>query len=257
MDEDLIQSRRLEEEIAELEKASSGIIEQTKEVQYQEPEPKEEVSQEEETFKKRYGDLRRHSQKQIQDLKNEIDKLKEGLQNQNNAGLPSNEDLKTWIKENPKAAAIIRGIKAEDDVPVKELSSVKKEVEKIKQEAKIRKVHPDFDDIVGEDDFHNWANEQPSNVQNLIFHTMDADSIIWAINLYKTTKTSSKTNPSKEVAKAVTKTKSSEAPAGTKQGFSESQIRAMSDEDFEKNEPAIQASMRDGSFVYDLSGAAR
>ena len=39
--------------------------------------------------------------------------------------------------------------------------------------------------------------------------------------------------------------------------FSESQVSQMSDRDFEKYKEVISDSMRNGTFSYDLSGAAR
>jgi hypothetical protein len=39
--------------------------------------------------------------------------------------------------------------------------------------------------------------------------------------------------------------------------FSESQIESMSERDFDKFEDAIMESMQNGTFEYDISGAAR
>jgi len=45
--------------------------------------------------------------------------------------------------------------------------------------------------------------------------------------------------------------------AGGKMKFSESQVSQMTDRDFDKYEEAISEAMRNGTFSYDLSGAAR
>jgi hypothetical protein len=45
--------------------------------------------------------------------------------------------------------------------------------------------------------------------------------------------------------------------ANGKMKFSETQVSQMSDKEFDNNEEAISESMRNGTFSYDLSGAAR
>ena len=62
-----------EEELEQLIKEQKGEVEETK------PEEPEPASAEEKTFKKRYSDLRRHQQKQAEEFKVEIDKLKAQL----------------------------------------------------------------------------------------------------------------------------------------------------------------------------------
>jgi hypothetical protein len=134
--------------------------------------------------------------------------------------------------------------------------AIKQELEQSKQEIKIKKVHPDFDEIKDSDEFHTWAENQPASVQNLIF-TTSADDLIWALNLYKKEMSVSE-SPNKAAARSVVN-KSSNAPTDTngKKKFSESQVQAMSLSDYEKNEDAIKESMKIGNFVYDLSGGAR
>ena len=63
------QIKKDEEELEKLKKEQKGEAEEVKE----EVEPE---SAEERSFKKRYGDLRRHTQKQTEDLKKELDSLK-------------------------------------------------------------------------------------------------------------------------------------------------------------------------------------
>lgn len=255
----------LEEEIAELEK---NLLPKSEEEEEEEREDQQEVEQEEqkeelpaaskeeETWKKRHGDLRRLSQKQAEELKKANEKLAALEREQKTVGLPSAEEAEEWAKENPKAAAIIRALAHEqtssnsDDV-----IAIRKELEKSKQEVKIKKVHPDFEEITSSDEFHDWAESQTQSVQNLIYEG-EVDDVIWALNLYK--KENEKSPSTKEAAKNVVDKKST-APSettGTKK-FSESQVQKMTLAEYEKNEEAIIASQRSGSFVYDLSGGAR
>jgi ABC-type transporter Mla subunit MlaD len=63
------------------------------------PPSEQNLSAEEETFKKRYGDLRRHTQKIQEDFKKEIDDLRKQLDQaaRKEMKLPKSEDdLKAW-----------------------------------------------------------------------------------------------------------------------------------------------------------------
>lgn len=252
---------RLEEELAELEKAFAGKTEE--QVVEEEVEEGQEVVQEaaattpeEETWKKRHGDLRRLSQKQAEDLKKANARLAAIEKEGKTVGLPSAEEAEEWAKANPKAASIIRALANEQTTSSSEdLIAIKKELEKSKQEVKIKKVHSDFEEVTSSDEFHDWAESQTQSVQNLIYEG-DSDDIIWAISLYK--KEAVVTNPNKDAAKNVSG-KKSDAPLDNsgKKKFSESQVQKMLLSDYEKNEEAIKESMRLGNFIYDLSGAAR
>ncbi len=248
----------LEQEIEALE---AGLIKPV-EKRVEEPVVEEVVPEdpEEASFKKRYSDLRRSSQKTVDELKSQVEDLRSRLDEAlNNTSMPSSvEEAKVWAEQNPKAAEIIRALAREQvrtENPKEDLKKVREEVSRIKQEAKIRKAHPDFEDIISDDVFHDWANAQPQKIQDLIFGN-DADDVIWAINQYK-----EKTKPSldlnKETARAVTKTKTAEVPGPRGKAFSESQVDRMSAAEYEANEEAIQASIKAGTFEYDLSGAAR
>ena len=78
-----------------------------------EPEEKEPVSSEEKTFKKRYGDLRRHVQEKEKEFQTQIDGLKNQLSEstKQNIQLPkSDEDIEQWAKDYPDVAAIVETI---------------------------------------------------------------------------------------------------------------------------------------------------
>jgi len=260
--------KRLEDELAELEKQQLGNPQEDEDEQEedkQEDPVKSEskadeppLSKEEETFKKRYSDLRRHSQKLSDDLKKAEALVEELKKQKTQVGLPTAEEAEEWAKANPKAAAIIRAIAAnETQSSSQELSQIKEKLTRAEQEARILKAHPDFEEITSEDQFHDWAEQQPASVQKLIYSS-SADDVIWAIGQYKKEVKTEKLNPKKEAAKAVSSKSSPVDPkTETKGRFSESMINKMSMSEYEKNEAAIQESIRNGTFIYDLSGAAR
>ena len=80
------------------------------EAEEQEPEP---TSAEEKTFKKRYGDLRRHAQQKEADLQEQINQLREQLDSatKKQIELPkSDEDIEAWTKKYPDVAGIVETI---------------------------------------------------------------------------------------------------------------------------------------------------
>ena len=106
------QKERLEKD----EKALEELLKKQKEepaVEEVEKEEKEPENAEEKSFKKRYGDLRRHAQEKEKHFQSEIDKLKEQLSaaTKKEMKLPkSDEDLDAWIKEYPDVAGIVETI---------------------------------------------------------------------------------------------------------------------------------------------------
>ena len=98
-----------EEELEQLIKEQRGETEETAE----EPQEAEPTNAEEKTFKKRYGDLRRHMQEKEQEFQTQIDELKKQLDSasRKEMKLPkSDEDLDAWAKNYPDVAAIVETI---------------------------------------------------------------------------------------------------------------------------------------------------
>ena len=261
-----------EEELKELMKVAKGESEEpTEEKKEEEEEPK---NAEERTFKKRYGDLRRHSQEKEREFKKELDNLKFQLEKatKQEIRLPkSEEELETWAKDYPDVAKIIETIaikKAKEqslqlEEKIKKIDEMSAEALKDKAEAELMKIHPDFADIRNSDDFHEWADEQPKWVQDALYeNSEDARSAARAIDLYKSDRNISKSDKSKSAksaAKAV-ETKSEKTTPSTNADVKrilESEVQKMSAEEYEKNSDMIMEAIRSGNFVYDISGSAR
>lgn len=278
-------SARLEREEKELEelmnqnKAPQEKEEESKEeVQEETPETKTEETQEEKeneedlpkeekTFKKRYGDLRRHSQKVEQELRDRI----EQLEKKNPEVVPptSDEDLEDWAKKYPQVASIVMTIaekKAEEkfkgaEERLAQIDELQAEANRKTAEAKIMEAHPDFDTIRDSDDFHDWAEQQAKWVQDALYENDDdPKSVVSVIDLYKfkTGKTPTDKKNTQKAAATSVKSKASEPDADLSgKKFRESQVAKMSDREYESNEEAIMEAMRSGNFVYDMSGGAR
>jgi len=259
--------KKEEEELAEL------IAEQKGEAKTEEEaEEKEPTNAEEKSFKKRYGDLRRHSQKQLQEHVEKINALQSQLEQstKQEIKLPkSDEDIEAWAKEYPDVAAIVETIaikKAKEqssglEARVKEIDEMREKANRDRAEVELMTAHPDFADIRDSDEFHEWAEEQPKWIQDALYENdSDARAAARAIDLYKVDKgiKTKKSSSNKDAAKAVSKTNSRSEPASEEAGvIKESVVQKMSAQQYEKNADKIMEAIRSGKFVYDISGNAR
>ena len=233
----------------------------------------EPANAEEKSFKKRYGDLRRHTQEKERTYEERISVL-EGQLNQstkNNIKLPtSDEDLEKWISEYPDVAAIVETIamkkakehSAELEDRVKMIDEMRFDAAKEKAEVELLRIHPDFTEIRDNDDFHEWADEQPKWVQDALYeNSEDARSAARAIDLYKSDRGIGKTKKTsdKDAAKSVSTKNTRSTPDGTdsKMSYKESQVQRMSPNEYESKSDEIMESIRTGKFLYDISGSAR
>tara|TARA_Y100000592_G_scaffold23375_1_gene36311 strand:+ start:1522 stop:2418 length:897 start_codon:yes stop_codon:yes gene_type:complete len=227
------------------------------------------LSKEELSFKKRYGDLRRHMADKDKKTDERIKALEAQLSKatKNELVLPkSEEEIAEWTKKYPDVAGIVESIadkKARErsidlDKRVQDIERMRVEAAKEKAEAELLKLHPDFADIREDDKFHDWADAQPKWVQDALYENVDdAKSVARVIDLYKID-SGIKKSSNKSAASAVnTRSKASPTSDESNNYIRESQVDKMSDKEYAKNQEAIMEAMRTGKFVYDLSGAAR
>ena len=237
----------------------------------QETEP--EVTGEEKTFKKRYGDLRRHMQEKDKDVQTQINELKRQLleTTQKEIKLPkSEEDIEAWASQYPDVAAIVETIamkKAKEqsialEERMKSLDEMQSNVTREKAENALLQYHPDFNDIKDTDTFHEWADTQPKWVQDALYENEhDARSAARAIDLYKVDMGISNKNKinNDSAAKSVNTKGARNTPQSdeSKSFLTESQVNKMTAQQYEKNADSIMEAIRSGKFIYDISGSAR
>ena len=224
---------------------------------------------EEATFKKRYGDLRRHMQQSMAQKDAQIQQMQEQLAQATKQQIKfpkTEEEVAAWSKKYPDVAKIVDTIaqkRVQEAMAVgeKELGKIKqleRRLEREKAEKMLRELHPDFDKIRADRSFHDWVMQQPQYVQDALYkNDTDARAAARAIDLYKADKgirrrSTSTADAAKSVGKA-----SSASPSTGRARFKESVVAKMTAAEYEKNEEAIFNSMRDGTFEYDLSGGAR
>jgi len=258
-----------EEELEEMLRQQKGEVSDEEEEQEAEP-----TTAEERSFKKRYGDLRRHTQKQQEDLQSQISELKEQLTSatKKEMKLPKTDDeIDEWMSKYPDVAAIVETIaikkareqSTELEERVTKINKMQEDAERQKAETVLLQLHPDFDEIRQDDDFHTWAEEQPRWIQQALYdNDNDAQAAARAIDLYKADRgisTKKKSKRSSNAAEMVDTRATRNRPTAedTSGVIKESDVQKMSATQYEKNQDTIMEAIRSGKFVYDLSGSAR
>ena len=267
--------KRIEQDEAELKALMEGRTESPTEEESTEKneadtEAKEEtLSAEERTYKKRYSDLRKHLNKQSEEIK----ELKAQMENAAKGDIrppKSDEEIDAWAKKYPEIASIVetKAAKiaeekfAKADKRLQEIDQLNAETQRTKSENAIRKIHPDFDELRESDDFHNWAGEQPKWVQDALYENQDDPrSVVRVIDLFKVDNgmdIKSKKRTTKEAASQVkTKRTTKIDGEGVSGQILESQVQKMSAKEYEARSDDIMEAIRSGKFVYDISGGAR
>ena len=260
--------KKEEEELEQLIAEQKGEAEEVEEPKEAEPKNAEERS-----FKKRYGDLRRHQQTKEKEYEDRINALEQQLGEATKAEfkLPkSDEDLDKWASTYPDVAAIVETIaikkakeqSADLEKRVQVIDEMRETAAREKAEAELIKLHPDFSDIRDSDDFHEWADEQPKWVQDALYENdQDAKSAARAIDLYKSDRgiVKKKSATSKDAARSVGTRNERSKPQSDASGNAvrESDVQKMSAVEYEKKSDEIMEAIRTGNFIYDLSGSAR
>ena len=264
---------RVEQDEAELQQMLEERSGEEKAAEVQAKEDAVPDTAEERSYKKRYADLRRGSQKAKEDLEDRINKLETQLKQstQQEMRLPkSDEDIDAWANQYPDVAAIVETIaikKAREqqsglEDKVKEIDAMRETASRERAEVELLKVHPDFDEIRDSDEFHEWAEEQPKWVQDALYENdNDARSASRAIDLYKADMNIStkKSSNNKDAAKSVNTRNSRTKPDATSNNnkMSESTVNKMSSKEYETHQDEIMEAIRGGNFIYDISGSAR
>jgi uncharacterized protein YifE (UPF0438 family) len=258
-----------EEELEQLIAEQKGeTTEATEEVAEAEP-----INAEEKSFKKRYGDLRRHMQDKEKDWDDKFKTLQRQLEDstRQEIKLPKSDgDIEAWAEQYPDVAAIVETIaikKAREQAAgleerVKEIDEMKADATRKKAEVELMTAHPDFGEIRDDDAFHDWVDEQPKWVQDALYENADdSRSASRAIDLYKADMGIKKQKPAsnnKDAARSVN-SRSNATPDSddSKNVFKESQVNKMTAQQYEKASDAIMEAIRTGKFIYDMSGNAR
>jgi len=219
-------------------------------------------------YKKRYDDLKKHYDGRVNSFKSrEEELLAEIRTNRPTYKAPkSAEEIEAFKKEYPdvygvvETVAHLRSSKETEDLKqeIKGLKELNQTVNKEKAEARLARLHPDFEEIRESDDFHNWAEGQPEAIKGWVYgNATNAELASRAIDLFKQDTGKSKSKPELSgdlvAASEMVKVKNSkEIGYGSKKIWTRSQIAAMSQSEFDKNEKSITDAMSEGRVINDM-----
>ena len=257
-------------ENSEVQATSDTQQEETSEETEAQEDNDSELNAEEKSFKKRYGDIRKHLASKEKEWQEKFDALESKSKHEGIVPPKSDEDIEKWASEYPDVAGIVETIAAKKaqemfnkaESRLQELDEAHSEAQRVKAENVIRKSHEDFDDLRQSDQFHNWADEQPKWVKDALYENMDDPaSVVRVIDLFKIDNgmtLAAKKQSKKAAASTVAKgTRTSVDAKGVQGQIKESDVARMSSKEFEEMQDKINEAMRNGKFVYDMSGSAR
>ena len=218
-------------------------------------------------YKKRYDDLKKHYDSKLNDFKSrEQELLEQAAENRPAYKAPkSAEEIEQFRKEYPDVYEVVETVShlqaEEKSKDLKEklerLQEREKELLRKDAEKRLLEKHPDFEDIRNSDDFHNWAKEQPESIQDWIYsNAEDADLASRALDLFKkdfgidvSKKEKSNSKQTKKSAADMVSTKTTAVEPKQEKIWSETEIAAMSMDEFDRHEAEISEAMIQGRIV--------
>ena len=229
--------------------------------------PEEEAQPRKRTnYKKRYDDLKKHYDQKLAEFKQTEQELRaEAMQAQPAYSPPkSEEELESFKQEYPdlyntvETVAHMQSQRQVADLEAQLQSMRQRESEVLRREAEstLKQRHPDFEDLRGDEDFHEWAKEQPEQIQDWIYKNPDNVTLASkAIDLYKleTGKSQTQSQPRQQrpqgSAADMVSTKTTSVDSKQPKIWTEREIAAMSLDQFDRYEDEIKQAMMEGRVV--------
>ena len=222
----------------------------------------EEESPQETNYKKRYDDLKKHYDAKLNEFRQREQELLAASQPEYQAP-KSEEDLVQFREEYPDlydTVETVAHMRAEEQMREmrQRFSAIEqREMEIAKREAEtaLQERHPDFDEIRGDESFHDWAKEQPEQIQDWIYNNPDNVTLaVKALDLYKLETGKGRKGPGRPrkqeapsgSAADMVSTKTTAIDAKQPKIWTESEIAKMSLDQFDKHEEEIREAISEG-----------
>ena len=249
--------------------AESLYYEDDNEPQQQKATRKKAPSSEDEpstNYKKRYDDLKKHYDQKLSEFK----RTEQELRDQAKEAEPqyqapkTQEDLDRFRTEYPDlydTVETVAHMRSQQEVEAlrSRFSVIEEREAQIaarEAESALQERHPDFDQIRGDDSFHEWAQEQPNQIQDWIYNNPnDVTLAVKALDLYKLEtgkgqgsrkRRSGNRQPQGGSAADMVSTKTTNVDAKEAKIWTESEIAKMSLDQFDRHEEEIKIAMEEG-----------
>jgi hypothetical protein len=213
-------------------------------------------------YKKRYDDLKKHYDQRISQFKQkEQELLAEAATKAPAYKAPKSlEELEKFKASNPDLYETVESVahmqsESQTQGLRDQLSAIQlREADLLKREAEseLKRKHPDFEDIRGDEGFHTWAQEQPAAIQQWVYaNNNDASLASRAIDLYKMEKGASQ--PKQQSRKRETgnaadmvSTKTTAVDAKAPKIWTQREIQSMSLDAFDRHSEEINLALEEG-----------
>ena len=249
--------------------AESLYYEDDNEPQQQKATRKKAPSSEDEpstNYKKRYDDLKKHYDQKLSEFKRTEQELRDQareVEPQYQAP-KSQEDLDRFRTEYPDlydTVETVAHMRSQQEVEAlrSRFSVIEEREAQIaarEAESALQERHPDFDQIRGDDSFHEWAQEQPNQIQDWIYNNPNNVTLaVKALDLYKLEtgkgqgsrkRRSGNRQPQGGSAADMVSTKTTNVDAKEAKIWTESEIAKMSLDQFDRHEEEIKIAMEEG-----------
>jgi len=219
-------------------------------------------------YKKRYDDLKRHYDERIAEFKQKEQELLAQAQAAQPAYQPpkSAEELEQFRTQYPdlyetvESVAHLRSQKEVQALQQKMQAIEEREAMLSRREAetKLRERHPDFEDIRGDEGFHDWAKEQPVEIQGWIYNNPDNVGLASrAIDIYKmemgmnvgSPKNQSSQKMSRKEAASLVSTKTTTVDTKQPKIWTTREIAALSMDEYDRLEEEIDRAAQEGRVI--------
>ena len=214
-------------------------------------------------YKKRYDDLKKHYDSKLNEFKSREQELLEEAANSRPSYVApkSPEELERFREEYPDVYEVVETVshlqseeKSKDlREKLEKLQTREQELVRKDAEKRLMDKHPDFEDIRNSDDFHGWAKEQPTSIQDWVYNNADdADLASRALDLFKkdigmdVAPKKSRSKQSKKSAADMVSTKTTSVEPKQERVWTEKEIASMSMAEFDKHEAEISQAMQEG-----------
>lgn len=214
-------------------------------------------------YKKRYDDLKKHYDTKISEFKQREQELEAMAQSAQPQYQPpkSAQDLERFKSEYPDlydTVETVAHMRSEEQMSAlqSKLSAIEtREAEMSKRDAELalKERHPDFEDIRGDDNFHEWAKSQPEDIQRWIYNNPDNVALASrAIDLYKMEnniaiqKSSRQSQLSRSNAADMVSTKTTGVEPQQAKIWTQREIAALSMDDYDRYEQEIDLAIQEG-----------
>lgn len=216
-------------------------------------------------YKKRYDDLKRHHDRKINEMKEEMGKIREQIRANRPAYTPpkSEEELNKFREENPDIYAVVESVShLRAGEQLKDLQEELKEVKErlLYEEAKraymeLKAAVPDYEQIKVDPDFHAWAEQQPKEIQDWVYNNRtNVQLAIKAVNLYKADrgtgqkppKVNSQSDQRGNAAEAVVARSQRAEPSSGEKIWKRSEIARLNWQQYEKYREEIDRAFAEG-----------